>query len=66
MSSVQAIIKKVLDDYAKAPNVIVNSAGVTRDEFLLKMSPETFQDVINVNLTVSDSDICGFNSRGYK
>lgn len=33
--------------------MIVNSAGITRDGFLLKMSENDFDSVINVNLKVS-------------
>lgn len=32
------------------PGVLINNAGVTRDELLLRMSPEDFDDVITTNL----------------
>ncbi|CAG0881283.1 unnamed protein product, partial [Darwinula stevensoni] len=32
------------------PSVLINCAGVTRDNFLLKMDEESFTDVLNVNL----------------
>jgi 3-oxoacyl-[acyl-carrier protein] reductase len=34
----------------KAPNVIVNSAGIVRDAFLVKMTEEQFDQVISTNL----------------
>jgi 17beta-estradiol 17-dehydrogenase/3alpha(17beta)-hydroxysteroid dehydrogenase (NAD+) len=34
----------------KVPNVVVNSAGITRDGFMLKMSEADFDKVIQVNL----------------
>jgi 3-oxoacyl-[acyl-carrier protein] reductase len=33
-----------------SPLVLVNNAGITRDELLLRMSPEDFDDVITTNL----------------
>lgn len=50
-SSVQACMQQVLKIYTRPPNVIVNSAGVTRDSFLLKMSFKQFQEAIDINLT---------------
>jgi 17beta-estradiol 17-dehydrogenase/3alpha(17beta)-hydroxysteroid dehydrogenase (NAD+) len=35
---------------ARIPNVVVNSAGITKDALLLKMSEAHFDDVIRVNL----------------
>lgn len=32
------------------PTIVVNSAGITRDNFLLKLSEEDFDAVLNVNL----------------
>ena len=32
------------------PTLVVNSAGITRDNFLLKLSEQDFDDVLNVNL----------------
>ncbi|CAF0933648.1 unnamed protein product [Brachionus calyciflorus] len=34
----------------KTPNVVVNSAGITRDQVLVKLSEKDFDKVINVNL----------------
>ena len=38
--------------YFQPPSVCVNAAGITRDEFLLKMEDEDFDKVIQVNLKV--------------
>jgi 17beta-estradiol 17-dehydrogenase/3alpha(17beta)-hydroxysteroid dehydrogenase (NAD+) len=35
---------------ARVPNVVVNSAGITKDALLLKMTEADFDDVIRVNL----------------
>ena len=44
-----ADIKK---DYQRYPCISVNCHGITRDDFLIKMSEESFNEVINVNLKV--------------
>ncbi len=49
-ASVQALIK---DIQAKegAPTILVNNAGITRDNLLLRMKPEEWDDVLSTNLT---------------
>lgn len=32
------------------PDILINNAGITRDNLILKMTPEDFDEVINVNL----------------
>merc|ERR1712156_668210 len=49
-SSVNDCFKQILDKYARAPDIIVNSAGITKDGFLLRMKEEDFEKVIDVNL----------------
>lgn len=51
--SVNQALSAAIDQFKRPPTVIVNSAGITRDGFLLKMSEEDFDSVINVNLKVS-------------
>jgi 3-oxoacyl-[acyl-carrier protein] reductase len=48
--SITEIIKKISDDYA-APVILVNNAGITRDNLLLRMKEEEWEDIINTNLT---------------
>jgi 3-oxoacyl-[acyl-carrier protein] reductase len=42
--------KEVIDKYGKI-DILVNNAGITRDATLKKMTPEQWQQVIDVNLT---------------
>ncbi|MEP2668571.1 MAG: beta-ketoacyl-ACP reductase [Cyclobacteriaceae bacterium] len=42
--------KKVFSDHGKI-DILVNNAGITRDATLKKMTPEQWQQVIDVNLT---------------
>jgi len=48
--SVEDGFKKALKNYYQPPSLVVNSAGITRDGYLLKMSEEQFDHVVNVNL----------------
>merc|ERR1712001_497708 len=36
--------------YKRPPDIVVNSAGITKDGFLLRMKEEDFEQVIDVNL----------------
>lgn len=47
---VDTLFKTVLDKWGRA-DVLVNNAGITRDTLLLRMKPEDWQAVINLNLT---------------
>ncbi|XP_039302603.1 estradiol 17-beta-dehydrogenase 8 [Solenopsis invicta] len=49
-NSVETVFKHVLEQFSKPPTIIVNSAGITRDHFLVKLTDNNFDDVINVNL----------------
>ncbi|HNX22066.1 MAG TPA: 3-oxoacyl-ACP reductase FabG [Bacteroidales bacterium] len=49
-ADIEAAAKKVFDKYGRI-DVLVNNAGITRDSTLKKMTPETWQQVIDVNLT---------------
>uniref|UniRef100_R4FLI6 (3R)-3-hydroxyacyl-CoA dehydrogenase n=1 Tax=Rhodnius prolixus TaxID=13249 RepID=R4FLI6_RHOPR len=49
--SVEETFKNIVKQHSKAPNVVINSAGITRDSFLLAMTQEMFKTVVDVNLT---------------
>jgi 3-oxoacyl-[acyl-carrier protein] reductase len=48
--SVQAAAKAIFDKYHHI-DILINNAGITKDSTLAKMTPEQWQQVINVNLT---------------
>jgi len=50
--SVTSVLKQVLTDYSAPPTVVVNAAGITRDNFMLKMSVQDFESVFNINVKV--------------
>lgn len=43
-------IQEIVDNYGKV-DVLINNAGITMDKTLKKMDPDTWQKVIDVNLT---------------
>lgn len=48
--SVQAAIKDIQDNEG-APTIVVNNAGITRDNLLMRMKAEEWDDVISTNLS---------------
>ncbi len=48
--SVSAAIKNIQDNDG-APTIVVNNAGITRDNLLMRMKPEEWDDVISTNLS---------------
>ncbi|XP_076755975.1 (3R)-3-hydroxyacyl-CoA dehydrogenase [Xylocopa sonorina] len=48
--SIKEAFKHAISKYKIPPTIIVNSAGITRDQFILNLTNEEFDEVINVNL----------------
>ncbi len=48
--SVDAVIKVVNDEWG-TPTILVNNAGITRDNLLMRMKDDEWDDIINTNLT---------------
>ncbi len=48
--SIAEVIKTISDDFG-APAVLVNNAGITRDNLLMRMKDEEWEQIINTNLT---------------
>ena len=48
--SIKALIKDVQSEYG-APTILVNNAGITRDNLLMRMKDDEWNDVIDTNLT---------------
>lgn len=47
---VESLVKATMEKWGRV-DVLVNNAGITRDTLLLRMKPEDWQAVINLNLT---------------
>jgi 3-oxoacyl-[acyl-carrier protein] reductase len=48
--SIAEVVKAVSDEYG-APTVLVNNAGITRDNLLMRMKDDEWDEIINTNLT---------------
>ncbi|MDO8843374.1 MAG: 3-oxoacyl-ACP reductase FabG [Methylicorpusculum sp.] len=48
--SIESVVKSISDEYG-APAVLVNNAGITRDNLLMRMKDEEWDDIIATNLT---------------
>lgn len=46
----QEVIKRITEQYG-APLILVNNAGITRDNIMLRMKDDEWDDVINTNLS---------------
>ena len=49
--SVDALLKGIKEAYGKTPEILVNNAGITKDNLLMRMGDEEWFDVINTNLS---------------
>ena len=47
---ITSVLKAVTDEYG-AVDVLINNAGITRDNILVRMKEEEWNDIINTNLT---------------
>jgi len=45
----EAVVKGVVEAFGKV-NILVNNAGITRDDLIMRMSPEAFREVLETNL----------------
>jgi 3-oxoacyl-[acyl-carrier protein] reductase len=48
--SITVCLKQITDDYG-TPDVLVNNAGITRDNLLMMMKDEQWDEIINTNLS---------------
>ncbi len=48
--SVASTLKAIVEAYG-APTILVNNAGITRDNLLMRMKNEEWDDVVNTNMS---------------
>jgi len=48
--SIEAVVAETESTFG-APNILVNNAGITRDNLLMRMKDDEWDDIINTNLT---------------
>lgn len=49
-ASIESFVKSVTDEFG-APTLLVNNAGITRDNLLLRMKDEEWEDILRTNLS---------------
>ncbi|SMC74007.1 3-oxoacyl-[acyl-carrier-protein] reductase [Cellulophaga tyrosinoxydans] len=49
-SDSEALVAKVLEDFGGTIDVLINNAGITKDNLLMRMAEEDFDSVIEINL----------------
>ena len=49
-SSIDTVMKAISDEFG-TPHVLVNNAGITRDNLLMRMKDDEWDDIISTNLT---------------
>jgi 3-oxoacyl-[acyl-carrier protein] reductase len=49
-ASVETLLKTINDEFG-APSILVNNAGITRDNLLMRMKDDEWQSIIDTNLT---------------
>ena len=53
------IAQIIKDEFDKKVDILVNNAGITNDKLMIKMKPEEFTKVIDVNLSASKAGLVG-------
>jgi 3-oxoacyl-[acyl-carrier protein] reductase len=48
-AAAEGLVKAALDAYGKV-DILVNNAGITRDDLIMRMTPETWREVLETNL----------------
>lgn len=48
--NIGAVIKQISDEYG-VPTILINNAGITRDNLLMRMKDDEWEDIINTNLS---------------
>lgn len=48
--AVQGLVANMIKQYKAPPTIVVNCAGITRDNWMLKLSEEDYDSVLSVNL----------------
>lgn len=49
--SIDNLVKALKEVYGKTPEVLVNNAGITRDNLMMRMSDDEWDSILNTNLT---------------
>lgn len=48
--SIDTVLKAIMEEFG-APTILINNAGITKDNILMRMKEDEWMDVVNTNLT---------------
>ncbi|MEE8482180.1 MAG: 3-oxoacyl-ACP reductase FabG [Acidiferrobacterales bacterium] len=51
VDSISAALKEISDSWSSSPTILVNNAGITRDNLLMRMKEDEWDDIMDTNLT---------------
>jgi 3-oxoacyl-[acyl-carrier protein] reductase len=51
VESIDALFKMIKEECGSAPSILVNNAGITRDNLLMRMKDDEWTDIMETNLT---------------
>lgn len=49
--SIAAVMKNIAEEFSGSPSILVNNAGITRDNLLMRMKEDEWDDILETNLT---------------
>ena len=49
--SIDGLMKAIKEEQGQMPDILINNAGITRDNLLMRMKEDEWADIINTNLT---------------
>ena len=49
--SIDGVMKAIKDQFGGSPTILVNNAGITRDNLLMRMKDDEWDSILNTNLT---------------
>jgi 3-oxoacyl-[acyl-carrier protein] reductase len=51
VESIDGLFKMIKEEFGSAPSILVNNAGITRDNLLMRMKDDEWTDIMETNLT---------------
>lgn len=51
VDSISAALKEISDSWSSSPTILINNAGITRDNLLMRMKEDEWDDIMDTNLT---------------
>lgn len=51
LDSISSVIAAIKEQFGNTPDILINNAGITRDNLLMRMKEEEWSDILQTNLT---------------